>query len=558
MRDDRMVTLMMAWSSAICMAAWGAMPAMAKDAAAEAKPMTMTVVSGSETAPGAGSSAQLVSMDFQDASLKDVLKIFSQQTGLNVIASEDVKNQTLTLYLEGVTALDALDQILTSSGLVYERAPGSQIYVVKSKPVDTKTKIVTETRVYKLKFARVSTSRLAKAAEAFASITPFESRQLVSSGTGTAGGGSGSSGSGGGSSGSGGGSGGGEDKDVGVDKVVEQLITKDGKVVVDERTNSLIVTDVPDNFPRIESALSALDIKTAQILIEVEVLETTLSKLSDVGVEWGSDSEGTLLATTGGQKATQFPFVFVREKAQTFVAPESGAPSGFTRPGIISLGTIDASHFTSALQALERDANTKILARPKVLTLDNESAVIKLSSLQAIATQTTQTAVAGDVGQTVTAPERVTTGVILTVTPQVNEDEYVTMLVEPSVTKVVSSAISNSIKDPKTRSARAMVRIRQGETLVLGGLIDRSESETVSKVPLLGDLPLFGSAFRNKEVDDSVSELIVFVTPRILTESGPATRVAAAMTPPAFHSREQEALESRQEEMEHALERLED
>ena len=558
MRHDRMQGLVLA-AGALIFAANG-VQAQSQPEVGEGRPLTITAVSKAPTSSGPDTaepepSAQLVSMDFKDASLKDVLKIFSQQTGLNVIASEDAKDQTLTLYLEHVSALDALDQILASAGLIYERAPGSQIYIVKRAPVPEKPKITTETRVYRLKFARVSTSRLAKAAEAFGAITPFESRQLASTMTSGAGG----TGGGGSSGGVGAGGGRGEEEDVGIDQVIEKLLTDEGTVVVDERTNSLVVTDIPESFPRIESALNALDVKTAQILIEAEVLETTLTKLKDLGVEWGADSEGSLFTMTPAQRSTRFPFLRQSEQGQKqdIIGPESSSLPSFTRSGQISLGTLDFSQFSAVLQALERDTDTKILARPKVLTLDNESAVIRLSSLQAIATQTITAGGGTGITTQTSAPERVTTGVILTVTPQVNADQYITMLIEPSVTKVVNSAIGSSIKDPKTRSARAMVRVRQGETLVLGGLIDRSESERVQKVPILGDVPLLGKAFRNQEVDNTASELIVFVTPRIMVESSVATRVAAA-GPLAFGSREQADLSSRQEEMEDVLNRLEE
>ena len=558
MRHDRMQGLVLA-AGALIFAANG-VQAQSQPEVGEGRPLTMTAVSGAPTLSGPDAadsepSAQLVSMDFKDASLKDVLKICSQQTGLNVIASEGTKDQSITLYLEHVSALDALDQILASAGLIYERAPGSQIYIVKRAPVPEKPKITTETRVYRLKFARVSTSRLAKAAEAFGAITPFESRQLASTMTSGAGG----TGGGGSSGGVGAGGGRGEEEDVGIDQVIEKLLTDEGTVVVDERTNSLVVTDIPESFPRIESALNALDVKTAQILIEAEVLETTLTKLKDLGVEWGADSEGSLFTMTPAQRSTRFPFLRQSEQGQKqdIIGPESSSLPSFTRSGQISLGTLDFSQFSAVLQALERDTDTKILARPKVLTLDNESAVIRLSSLQAIATQTITAGGGTGITTQTSAPERVTTGVILTVTPQVNADQYITMLIEPSVTKVVNSAIGSSIKDPKTRSARAMVRVRQGETLVLGGLIDRSESAVVQKVPILGDVPLLGKAFRNQEVDNTASELIVFVTPRIMVESSVATRVAAA-SPPAFGSREQADLSSRQEEMEDVLNRLEE
>ena len=515
----------------------------------KSRQLTMTVTSKGR----AGTDPGYVSMDFQDANLKDVLKVFSQQTGLNVIAGEEIADKTVTLYLEEVTALDALDQILSAAGLVYERAPGSQIYIVKSQPPPAAPKTVLETRVYRLRFARVSTSRLAKAVEALGSVTPFEAQKLTAIGL-TATGGSATTGSTGGTSASGtggtaSGTGGATAQEIGIDKVIEKLLTDKGRVIVDGRTNSLVVTDVPDNFLRVEAVLKALDIRTAQILIETELLETTLTKLKDLGVEWGTGSSGTILTVSPAQRATKFPFFNLEDK-QTFLTRPS-APA-FTTGGQITSGVIDASQINMVLQALEKDSDTKILARPKVLTLDNESAVIRLTSQQAVAIQSVTVSESGNILQT---PERMTTGVILVVTPQVNEDGYVTMLVEPSVIKTVTSAIASDIVDPKARSARALVRIRRGETLVLGGLIDRSESQTLRRVPILSGIPLVGEAFKNKQIDDTASELIVFVTPRILSEA-PGTRVAAAGLAPAA-GREQERQSSRQDLIEQTLNRLE-
>lgn len=489
-----------------------------------------------------------ISMEFQDANLKDVLRAFSQQTGINVIASEEVGDRTVTLYLEDVTVIDALDQILTAADLTYERPAGSQIYIVRMKNKAGEEGGVADqriTRVYKLKFARVSTSRLAKAAETLSNATLLEAQQFTQA---TAETGSSSS-----SSGTTTGASSGTSKDVGIDKVVKELLTDEGDVMVDERTNSLIVTDVPSNFPRIEAVLIALDIKTPQILVEAEVLETSLAKLKDLGVEWGTGSEGSLFTLTPASRTTRFPF------GNTHLAPTTISKSSITT------GTLNSAQAIGVLQALQRDTDTKILARPKVLTLDNESAVIKLTSHQTIGFQSTTS---GTSGTTTSEPERTTTGVVLVVTPQVNENGYVTMLVEPSVTRTVLSTITppntqgDRVLDPKTRSARAMVRIRQGETLVLGGLIDRSESDTLSQVPILSGIPFLGEAFKNKETDNTATELIVFVTPRILGEAG-VSQVAAAhaavgnvgLSPLTI--REQEANVSRQDVMDDTMQQLE-
>jgi len=447
-----------------------------------------------------------------------------------------------------VTVMDALDRILQAGGLIYERPLGSEIYIVTPKPeIPGEMQVATITRVYRLKFARVSTSRLARAAEALGAQTPFEAAKTtaaLSSGGGTGGsGGGGGSRTGGGAGGGGGGSQ--KEQEIGIDKVVEKLLTEVGKVVVDERTNSLIVTDVPSNFPRIELVLSALDVRTAQVLIETEVLETSLGKVKDLGIEWGSGSEGNQVTFTPGSRTTRFPFNWIGHR---------DAPSN---PTAFGLSTLSAASAVGTLQMLERDSDTKILARPKVLTLDNESALIRLTTNQAvgfIVTTGEQTAT------TSVTPERVTTGVILVVTPQVNHDGFITMLVEPSVTKTATASVTppataGTIVDPKTRSARAMVRVRNGDTLVLGGLIDRSEDQTVQKVPILGDIPVIGRIFQNTEVNNSASELIVFITPRLIDE--PSVAQLAFDASPFLGMREQESPDNRQDAIERELNVLE-
>lgn len=460
--------------------------------------LNMSVVSGGELG-GRDPELMKLSMDFQDASLKDVLKLFSEQTGINVIASDEVADRTVTLYLEEVLAMDALDQILASAGLTYERPAGSQIYIVKPKLEVDEAARLTETRVYKLRYARVSTSRLAEGAGGQSSIDPL----------------------------------------------VEQVLTHNGKLIVDGRTNSVIISDVPENFSRIEAVLNALDVKTSQLVIETELLETTMSRVKDLGIKWSDSSDGDLASLKMGSRSTRFPLNAFAEH----IAPTG--PTGF------SLSTLSLANAAAVLQALMQDSDTKILARPKILTLDNEKAVIELSVQQAIGFQTTT---GQNTGTTTASPERVQTGIVLNVTPQVNEGGFVTMIIEPSVTKVVTAEITpptsvgGKVVDPKTRKAKAVVRIRDGETLVLGGLIDRSDQESVRKVPVLGDVPLVGAAFQVRSKDLTASELLVFVTPHILKE--PDARVASAPgDASAVH--EQEPAAGRQDVMEETLSRLE-
>lgn len=517
---------------------------MLEEAEIESQPGPAGASPAAETAMPADEEESLrVSMDFQDADLKDVLKVFSKQTGINVIAREDVGQRTITLYLDDVTVLDALDQILTAADLIYERSPGSQIYLVKPKPdaAAVEARSMLETRIYRLKYARVSESHLSKAAEVLMRQTPFEARPLVSvTGTGGAS-----------SSAPTGGAGGGTQEGVGIDQIIEELLTDQGRVSVDGRTNSVVITDVPENFPRLEAALAALDVRTPQVLIEAEMLETTLQKAKDLGLKWGTS--GTILKLTPAKRATKFPFVFgdVEENIASASTTGTGAIS-FVRSGQLALGTLDASQANIVLNALEEDTDTKILARPRVLTLDNESAVIRMTSSQSIASEVTQTDIGA--GVQTTSTERATTGVILVVTPQVNEHDYVTMLVEPTVSRTVVSEINPALLDPKSRSVRTMVRIRSGDTLVLGGLVDSSDKDILSRVPIMSGIPLLGEAFKHTSKKDTSTELIVFITPRVLPEAMP--QVADASRRP-LGLREQEELSSRQSAMEESMQRLE-
>jgi type II secretory pathway component GspD/PulD (secretin) len=209
------------------------------------------------------------------------------------------------------------------------------------------------------------------------------------------------------------------------------------------------------------------------------------------------------------------------------------------------------------LKAIQTDTDTKILARPKVLTLDNESAVIRLTAEEAIGFQT---ASQSQTGTTTAEPERTTTGVVLVVTPQVNEHNYITMLVEPTVTKTIASKITApsgqaTPRDPKTRSSRTMVRVRSGDTLVVGGLIDHSEEESLQQVPVLSGIPFIGEVFKNTDINNAATEVIVFMTPRILDEPSEGQLAAAPQSPLGL--REQEAPGRQQDAIERTLNDLE-
>ena len=444
--------------------------------------------------------ANFISLDFQDANLKDVLKIFSQQSGLNFVASETIKNKQVTLYLDNVSVQDALYNIIEANQLAYKQAEGSNIFMVTEKPAEQE--VPTITKVYKLKFARLSTSILESSNAALSGTTISLSGGLSALG--------------GASGGGGGGGGGGGVK--GIDIVVEKLLSSRGSLAIDERTSSLIITDVPAQFERIEAAISQLDVRTSQIVIEAEILETTQGTIDKLGIEFGG-SNGTIFSASGAGVSQPFPFA---SRARAIDATAS----------TVSLGTLSFNDLTAVMQALSTKSDTKLLARPRIITLDNESAVINITSETAVASLTQTTTAEGTAVSTAETPERLTTGIILTVTPQINEDGYITMLVAPEVTEPVTSAFFSQFIDPQTRSTRNIVRVKDGDTIVIGGLLKEDVSKTLRKVPILGSIPILGIPFRKITETVTNKELIVFITPRIIKDEKAVKKEEVAMVVP--------------------------
>lgn len=404
-----------------------------------------------------------ISMDFKDASLKDVLKVFSMQSGLNFIAGEEVEDRKVTLYMEDVPVSDALNTILKANNLTYEQPPGTNIFIVKELKVP---EVETITRIYQLNYADAEEVK-----ELFEKMS--EAKQIEEETP--------------------------EGRKV-TRRFIQGILSEYGKVAADKRTNSLIITDIPTQFPMIEEAIVKLDQPTPQVMIEAEVLEVASTLLEKIGVEFGP----SFASFTGAVKTTAFPF--------------SHLPEGADKAEGAIYGTISAQELTALLNLLRSDSRTKLLARPRILTLNNQTAEIKITAQTAVAKITEIESLEAVALQT-TRPERVETGVTLLVTPVINKDGYVTMTVEPKVTEPRASRFFPGVfVDPHTRSARATIRVKDGDTIVMGGLISTSTNEIERRVPFLSDLPLIGAAFRSTEKEDESKELIIFITPHIVRD----------------------------------------
>ncbi len=453
--------------------------------------------------------SQKISMDFKDANLIDVLKILSQQSGLNFIGSQEVANKRITLFLKDVPVEEALERILTAHGLGYELDSGSGIFIVKTLDRPVKNTI---TRIYRLKHASVGSSKITKTL-------------TIEAG----GGGAGAASSSGGTS-----------TTIGLVAALRTVMTTGASIVEDPRTNSLIITDNPSQFPLIEQTLAKLDVPIPQILIEVEMLDVSKNLADLIGVKFGA----TPLTFTGAQREHLYPW----NQNQLL-------DKGLADDPAYTVGTINASGLEMTLQFLETDSKTKNLARPRILTLNNETAEIKISTNEAIGVTQEATSTGGSTGTTTVEAERVETGVFLTVTPQANLlTGEITMAIAPRVIQARQGATfqGQTFKDPEERGTQSILKVNNGDTIILGGLVRSDKTTIINKVPFLGDIPVLGRAFRHNDESEVERELIIFITPHILAEENVESALKTK-EPYQPLSREQEIPARRKQEIDKAL-----
>jgi type II secretory pathway component GspD/PulD (secretin) len=449
-----------------------------------------------------------ISMDFQDAALKDILKIFSIQSGLNFIASEGVEDRRITLYLDKVAIKNAMDKLFMANNLAYELDKDSNIFIVKDLG---KPKVETVTKVFYLKYASVSSSSLMKEKNGQGSESSFSSGFSGSSSGSSSRSTSSDTNTNTSTTAAG----------AGITKVIEKLLSEYGSVIEDPRTNSLVVTETANRMPIIAQTIISLDISVPQVLLEVEMIDASKNAVDTIGFKFGQTPFTAII--TGATAQLGFPY-----SSWMKMAPKADGSS----VGQISVnpGGTGGSPYQMQLDYLRTLTDSKFLARPKILTLNNETAEIKIVTQEAIGVTTNTASTGGSSGSTTQEAERMETGVSLKVTPQINLDtSEVTMFVVPTVSEAttggtftVNETQSITFKDPESRSTRSIVRVKDGETIVLGGLIRNKRTEVITKLPLLGDIPFIGSFFRHKnKSEDKQRELLVFITPHIIRESVP-------------------------------------
>ena len=428
-----------------------------------------------------------ISMDFKGADLSDVLKILSQQSGKNFIAAQEVSGKKITLFIDSISIEEALRQILDANNLMYNMDESGDVFIVRAKPDVEKA---TFTKVYPLKYATVSTSPLKSNSSSSGSSSGSTDGTVSGASSGTSSGASSSPAS----------------SSSVIIAALRTVMSSTGFVVEDPRTNSLIITDEGKYFPRIEAVIAKMDISVAQILIQVEMLDVSKTTSDLMGIKYGNSP----LAFTGAKRDILYPW------DQNMLINKKYA----TQPSY-TVGTLDASGMRAALQFLRTQSDARNLARPRILTLNNQTADIKISTNEAIGIKSQTNASQGTSTQSIEA-ERVQTGVFLTVTPQANlTTREILMAVYPKViqARIGETFDGHTFKDPEERGAQSTLKVKDGETIIIGGLLREDDSQTYTKLPILGDMPLIGSAFRHKDKTRSQRELIIFITPKIIDDA---------------------------------------
>ena len=441
---------------------------------------------------------QRISLDFKDADIQNVLRVLADVSGLNIIATDDVKGK-VTLHLNDVPWDQALDLVLRSNRL--EKTQEGNVVRIST--------------VSRLKEEREA---LRAAQEAERELEPLRVKYIRVNYA---------------------------KADETLIEKVKGVLTDRGSVTFDDRTNTIIVRDIPRGIDDAQTLVHELDVQSPQVLIEANIVEATRDLARALGVQWGYSfqagpqtgnptglnfpgtvgiggaglNQGSAPVGTGGVARPPVPFLFDFPVSNGFGGFGPGSGSAID----LALGSLDGVHALAArLTALEQQGKAKVISRPRVITLNNVAATIQSLTILRVKLPSTGTVIntgtGGAAGSASTATEKINTGITLVVTPQVSADGYVLMSIyakssQPDFTQGRSvDGIPNEI----SREANSNVLIKDGETVVLGGIFRNTADQAETGLPYLRGVPVLGWLFKRLQRTSHFEELLVFVTPRIV------------------------------------------
>jgi type II secretory pathway component GspD/PulD (secretin) len=279
-----------------------------------------------------------------------------------------------------------------------------------------------------------------------------------------------------------------------LEKTFSKLVSGEGKVGVDNRLNSIVITDTAASLKRIRRAIDKLDIQSRQVMIEALIVNVKLTDQLKLGVDW------TKLGT-----------------AQSYLSQGLSITGSANPFGKVTVSTTSNEwNIQGLMDFVETNKDVRILANPKVLVLNNHTATIKTVK-EIPYKELSQTSGGGNIGTTAFKEA----GVTLEVTPQITEDGYIVMAIKPEQSAQIDTFIladNSQVPVIESRKADTTLRVKDGQTIIIGGLRERQPSIQESKVPVLGNVPIVGALFRKVNNELIESELGIFITPHIYTD----------------------------------------
>ena len=292
-----------------------------------------------------------------------------------------------------------------------------------------------------------------------------------------------------------------------VDKALQKFISSQGSISYSSGTSNIIVTDIESRIKAIDTFIEEIDRMTPQILVEVRIYDITVQETLDIGIEWEAGRNTTFVSGIGNNPTagSRNPFLTSGFAGATSKTADT---TGSLRFGWLNSG-IDLDVI---LRAQQEKISAKLLANPRILVLDNERAFFDI--VREIPYKETSTT-----GNTATETIQFkNVGVKLEVRPHVTRDSMVRLHIAPEFGVIVSRDEATNVPTVDTRKLETIILVKDGQTIVLGGLRKKDVSQQTNKIPLLGDLPLIGGLFRLEGEDTTITELVVFITPRIIKD----------------------------------------
>lgn len=312
---------------------------------------------------------------------------------------------------------------------------------------------------------------------------------------------------------------------------IEDVLSGKGRILYEPKSRTLVIADVYSNIHDVEEMVKKMDEARPQVHIDAKVMEVTVSKLANLGVKW---DQNVYVKLTGATRPLTFPFdrgAFgsssqLGKYAPFSKPPDEGETSDFVTDGStefpyataddFTFGSIEAGTLQVTLDALTTDADTDILSNPRLLAIDDEESEILIGTIVPVPTYERNSTT----GQMeITGYEDKEVGIILRVTPRIHQDNYVTLTVHPEVSAITGYTGENNEKPIiTTREVTTTLRVKDGDTVVIGGLLNEKEIDTITKIPFLGDIPLVGFAFKHKAKTKEKTEILIFLTVNIPRE----------------------------------------